>query len=59
MGSEPLIAAFERAKTVHALECVATLIGSYLNMYTNVDGEPEKWGMIKRPKSTEDYRYVK
>jgi hypothetical protein len=33
MGFETTIAAFERVKTVHALDCAAAVIGSYNSTY--------------------------
>jgi hypothetical protein len=35
VGLEPTIQAFERAKTVHALDCAATVIGSLLISHNN------------------------
>jgi hypothetical protein len=32
VGSEPAIPAFEREKTVHALDCTPTVIGSVCNI---------------------------
>jgi hypothetical protein len=35
LGFEPTIPVFERAKTVHALDCAATVIGTTLNRMVN------------------------
>jgi hypothetical protein len=35
-GSKPTIPVFELAKTVHALDRVATVIGPYTHTYTKV-----------------------
>jgi hypothetical protein len=39
VGFEPMIPAFERAKTVHALDCAATEIGVLININHNYVSE--------------------
>jgi hypothetical protein len=41
VGFEPTIPAFEEAKTVHALDCAATVIGIY---YINIE-DILKWAV--------------
>jgi hypothetical protein len=43
VGLEPTIPAFGRTKTVHVLDCVATLIGLKLNIWLKVFIGPQQW----------------
>jgi hypothetical protein len=44
MGFEPTIPMFERAKTVHALDCVASVIGTkYMYLYISATIIKKVW----------------
>jgi hypothetical protein len=59
VGFEPTISVFERAKTVHALDCVATGIGAEFTTSSNISNIFSGINMKKKFYRLKDIKYGK